>query len=205
MGVQFRSELGQDRLESLIYPHVKQILLREVGGSDACLELGCGPGQYKLIIPGKHIGLDITAQNYRPDLPRSVDIVADAQSLPFKANCFDVVFVVASLLIIPDTEAVLRESHRVLRNGGKILIFDYNYRTTRRLRELDNNHRHIWTPWGLWIKVRRGGFQAKIVDLAGLGSQDARGDAKRWLLRPRLIKWFRLLRGHPRGWGSSWC
>lgn len=60
-------------LESLIEPHIKEILLKEVKSSDVCLELGCGSGQYKLIIPGKYIGSDITAQDYKPDLPRRME------------------------------------------------------------------------------------------------------------------------------------
>lgn len=72
--------MSDKQLESLVYAHIKEILLKEVKSSDVCLDLGCGPGQYKLIIPGKYIGLDITAQNYRPDLPRRADVVADAQN-----------------------------------------------------------------------------------------------------------------------------
>lgn len=187
-------------LESLIQPDVKEILLREVKNSDVCLELGCGPGQYKLIIPGKYIGLDITAQDYKPDLPRRVDVVADAQALPFKENCFDVLFIVAALYQIPDTESVLRDVHRVLRNGGKFLIFDYNYRTTKRLKRITNNgvnRNHVWTPWGLRRKVRKVGFQAQIVELYG----DSRRRWKRWLLRFRAVRYLRLKKAQLReGW-----
>jgi len=189
------------QLESLIYAHTKEILLKEVKSSDVCLDLGCGPGQYKLIIPGKYIGLDITAQNYRPDLPRRVDVVADAQVLPFKEDCFDVVFIVAAFYQIPNTKAILRDVHRVLRNGGKFLIFDYNYRTTKRLKRTENNgvnRNHVWTSWRLRRKVRKGGFQTEIVYLYG---QDARLRWKKWLLRFRLLRWFRFLIAQLReGW-----
>ena len=188
---------NEQSLESLIQVPVKEILPREVRDSDVCLELGCGPGQNGLLIQGKYIGLDITAQDYKPGLPRRVDVVADAQALPFKENCFDVVFIVAALLIIPDTEAVLREVHRVLRNGGKFLIFDYNYRTTKRLKKSDNTHRHVWTPWKLRRKVRESGFQAEIVYL--YGQEFPRW--KRWLLSLRLVRRLRFLKAQLReGW-----
>ena len=171
-------------LESLIQPHVREILLKEVRDSDVCLELGCGPGQYKSLIPGRYIGLDITAQNYRPDLPRRVDVVADAQVLPFKENSFDVAFIVASLYQIPDMKAVLMDVHRVLRDGGKFLIFDYNYRTTKRVQRTENsgvNRNHVWTPWKLRRKVRKRGFQADIVYLYG-----------EYAIPKRIPKWIRL-------------
>lgn len=158
--------MSDKQLESLIYAHIKEILLKEVKSSDVCLELGCGPSQYRLVIPGKYIGLDITAQNYRPDLPRRVDVVADAQALPFKKNSFDVVFIVAALYQIPDTEVVLWDVYRVLKNEGRFLIFDYNYRTTKRLKQREHNgvnENHVWSPWELRRKVRKSGFQADIV------------------------------------------
>jgi len=68
---------------SLFKVPIKNVLLREVKDSDVCLDLGCGPGQYRIIIPGKYIGLDMTAQDYYPGMPRKVDVVADAQALPF--------------------------------------------------------------------------------------------------------------------------
>ena len=147
-------------LDFLIVPHVREILLREVKKSDVCLELGCGVGQYKLITPGKYIGSDITAQNYRPDLPRRVDVVADAQMLPFKEDCFNVVFIVAALCTIPDTQTALSEVHRVLRDDGKFLIFDYNYFTTKRLAKLDEAHLHIWTPWKLKQQIKKKGISS---------------------------------------------
>jgi ubiquinone/menaquinone biosynthesis C-methylase UbiE len=174
-------------LESLIYPHVKEILFREIKSLDTCLELGCGSGQYRLVVPGKYIGSDITAQNYRPELPRRIDIVADAQALPFKDDSFDVVFIVAALYQIPDVEAVMTNVYRILRNEGKFLIFDYNYRTTKRLKNIENdgiNKNHVWTPWGLKRKVKETGFQAKIVYLYG---QDTRIAWKKWLFRFKFI------------------
>lgn len=188
-------------LESLVYPHVKEILLKEVRNSDFCLELGCGPTQYRLITPGKYIGLDITGQNYRPNLPRRVDVIADAQVLPFEENSFDVVFIVAALYQIPNIEAVLMDVHRVLREGAKFLIFDYNYRTTKRLKKMENNgvnRNHVWTPWGLRRAVRWGGFQAEIVYLYG---EDVRPRWKRWLLRFRWVKYLLFLGAQLReGW-----
>lgn len=167
-----------EELYPLVQPTVKEVLSREVKESDTCLEIGCGPGQYELIIPGKYIGLDLTSEDYNSGLPRKVDIVADGQALPFKENSFEVVFIVATFLIIPDTEQALKEIYRVLKNGGKCLIFDYNLWTSRRLRKQDKTHKHIWTPWRLKKAVKNIGFQTKTVYSYG------------WHNRP---KWLRTL------------
>ncbi len=196
--------MAPTNLQSLIVPHVKQILERHVKETDVCLELGCGPGQYRLVVPGNYIGLDITAQDYKPGFPRMVDVVADAQALPFKNVCFDVVFIVAAFYQIHDTSAVLGGVHRILKLSGRFLIFDYNYRTTKRLKRQEHkgvNSNHVWTPWGLRRKLRQGGFQAEIVDLADLYPQDPRPRWKRWLLRLGLGRWLQLLRAQLReGW-----
>lgn len=57
-----------------------------------------------------HLGLDVTGE------------VADAESLPFADETFDLVVGHAFLHHIPDVEAALREIIRVLRPGGRFVI-----------------------------------------------------------------------------------
>ena len=54
----------------------------------------------------------------------------------------DLVFIVASLLIIPDTGAVFQKFRRVLRRGGCFLVFDYSWWVARRLGRMNPLHRH---------------------------------------------------------------
>jgi len=180
-------------LYSLINPIVKEILLKEVKEDDLCLDVGCGPGQYRLIIPGRYIGLDITSKDYREGLSRRVDVVADGQDLPFKDNSFDVVFIVAALYQIPDTDKVLHGVFRILKDGGRFLIFDYNYYTTKRLKEMENrgvNKNHIWSLWGLQKIVKKVGFQAKIVYLYGF---NRRRKLKKILSSFRILAYLQFL------------
>ncbi len=52
-------------------------------------------------------------------------IVADALHLPFADGSYDVVTVAFGLRNMADYPAALREMHRVLRPGGKLLILDF--------------------------------------------------------------------------------
>ena len=53
-------------------------------------------------------------------------IVADALNLPFEADGFDVVTVAFGLRNMTDYPAALREMHRVLKPGGRLVILDFS-------------------------------------------------------------------------------
>lgn len=52
-------------------------------------------------------------------------VQADARRLPFRDDAFDSVVSVCSFCSIPDPVRGLRELHRVLRHGGRILLFEH--------------------------------------------------------------------------------
>lgn len=117
--------------------------MREVMGFDKfsgakLVEVGCGMGTDLLQFArgGAHVtGVDLT--------PRSVEIsrhrfrlyemqgdfsLADAERLPFADNSFDVFYSNGVLHHTPDTEAAIREAHRVLKPGGtaKVMLYHKN-------------------------------------------------------------------------------
>jgi len=96
------------------------------------LELGCGPGL--LWVENLHripAACQITLTDFSPgmiaeaqrNLSRSRHNfrfeVVDAQSIPYEAGSFDVVIANHMLYHVPDREAALSESQRVLRPGGR--------------------------------------------------------------------------------------
>lgn len=125
------------------------------------LEIGAGPGQYRLAVRGTYVGADITAQEYKPGVPRLVDVVADANALRFRHDRFDVVFFSITFYHFPNAAAVLAQSRRVLAPGGTLLLFEYSRPSLKRLRGL-------YVRSGAHAEVRRCADWMRLLQDAGL-------------------------------------
>jgi len=146
------------------YSHVESVLKEyyaKRGGK--VLEIGAGGATYKDIF-SDYLGTDLPGNPYSQK--GDLDVYCDAQYLPFKENTFDMAFTVAALYQIPVTDLVLAEINRILKVDGYFLIFDYNKKTTRRLKATENegnNCNHVWSPWELKRIINKAGFQAQII------------------------------------------
>ncbi len=86
-------------------------------------------------------------------------IVADALSLPFPDGSFDVVTVAFGLRNMADYPAALREMHRVLKPGGRLLILDFSlpdgiFRTPYRL-----YLHHVLPRMAGWVTGERDAYE----------------------------------------------
>jgi SAM-dependent methyltransferase len=122
------------RVRSLIDPATKHYLRRYTGFGCRCLEIGCGSGQYRFVVEGEYLGVDLGANDYKEGIPSSPDLLADAFHLPFRNESFDLIFYAAVVLYFAKASDAIREACRVLRGGGELLIFDYSWKTVERLR-----------------------------------------------------------------------
>lgn len=123
--------------ESPFYRHYHHRFLddiRSLPAGSPVLELGCGLGHdglellrsgYRLvetdISPGQ-IGHARRMQHGEGFAERSFHLLADATRLPFADGSFDGVLMVAMLHHLRDPLKALREVHRVLRNGGLLVL-----------------------------------------------------------------------------------
>jgi len=112
-----------------------------VRGPARILELGAGRGwASRALAENGHevvavdaqddaeIGLGFAARLRNCPGPWFGCVAAAAEALPFRAECFDVVFCFATMRHILDLEALLQEVRRVLKPGGTFLAFDEPFR-----------------------------------------------------------------------------
>jgi len=101
------------------------------------LDLGCGEGvwlrQFAKFTPAENVyGSDIDPESIQKALDQNPEFknfnlkVGPAESLDFADNMFDIVFQNEVLEHVVDDVKVIRECFRVLKTGGKIIIFTPN-------------------------------------------------------------------------------
>jgi SAM-dependent methyltransferase len=100
-----------------------------LAGHESILDIGTGPGDFPQRLrrsehSGRIVGIDASAGMVAKAKSANVDVEfleADAQSLPFADESFDVVTARHMLYHVPDIPRALREIHRVLRANGRFL------------------------------------------------------------------------------------
>jgi dolichol-phosphate mannosyltransferase len=99
-----------------------RIVSEFVKGSASLLDAGCGSSKFTTLHP-ECLALDVRREKLRairPTNPRRVQ--ADAQHLPFKNNGFDGLLLSEVIPYVEDTSSLIREAHRVLKDGGKLVL-----------------------------------------------------------------------------------
>jgi arsenite methyltransferase len=129
-------------------PIVLPVLDRmRLGPEDNVLDIGCGAGWLARLIAeqvpeGRVVGLDISDEMIRRarrnnlDLENAMFVVGEAEEIPWDANFFTRAISVEAAYYWPDPRVALRETHRVLREGGSAWILVNYYR--------ENVHAHHW-------------------------------------------------------------
>ncbi len=175
------------------------------------VDLGCGPGVSTIELvrlrPDLHLaGLDLAsrmlAQARRRS--RSADlgdrpilwIQADAVQLPFRSGSVDALTGHSFLYLLPDRPSALRECHRVLRPGGRLVLMEPHAQSTsaRQVLGVSRDVRHLisvglWRPFSQWHGQFTRASLAETLEAAGfedVGVEEAVGGLglMAWAVRP---------------------
>jgi SAM-dependent methyltransferase len=95
-------------------PLVDWLHAQDLGGAARILDVGCGDRPYATLLPGA-VGFDVPG-NPHADLHGSID------AIPVDDASFDIVVCLQVLEHVPDPAAAVRELHRVVRPGGRVLL-----------------------------------------------------------------------------------
>jgi SAM-dependent methyltransferase len=163
-------------------PFMRRQTLRNIlapAPGERVLEVGPGTGYYSLdvarqLAPDGRLDVLDLQQPMLDELMRRAAMVGtanvfatqgDARDLPFPAATFDATFLVATLGEIPDRDQALRELHRVLKPGGRLVVGegqpDPHMLTLDDLRGRAEAigfafEEHEGTPFGYFARFRRG-------------------------------------------------
>lgn len=125
---------------------------------DHVLDVACGTGDLTQLFAAtpaaRVVGADFTApmlelarvkqRKLTPDAAAKIDYIeADAQSLPFGAESFDVVSIAFGIRNVMEPAKAVAEFARVLRPGGRLVILEFDRPTNPLIRGLN----HAYTSW----------------------------------------------------------
>lgn len=124
------------------------VVLRAVGdvAGRRLLDVGCGDGRYAIALAGQGarvVGADLSAEMIRCARAKAACrapafVRADLNRLPFPDRSFDAVLAVTVLCFTTEVANALREIHRVLAPGGRLVLGEL----------------HRWSLWALWRRIR---------------------------------------------------
>jgi len=136
--MKMKTSQAKDYLKSYEKKPGRELLKKELefvesrlGGCEHLLSVGCGPAVLEGKLKAMHDEMEIVGLDASRDMiklaPESINVVyGDAQSMGFNDETFDCMLYITSLEFIDDYKKAIKESNRVLKRKGKILVMMLN-------------------------------------------------------------------------------
>jgi ubiquinone/menaquinone biosynthesis C-methylase UbiE len=143
-------------------------------GYQRSLEIGAGTGYFSLNLMQAGVVQEATCTDISPGMMSTLagnaarlglkvkTARADAESLPFADQSFDLVLGHAVLHHLPDLERAFAEFHRVLRPGGRLVFAGEPSRFGDRLARIPKRSAHSLSP--LWRRLIRARSASAVAD-----------------------------------------
>jgi arsenite methyltransferase len=191
------------------------------------LDVGCGPGFYAAELldqvgpDGSVVGVDASRQMlavaaHRSEGRRGVAFSqAEATSLPVDDASFDRAVCVQVLEYVTDVETALRELHRALRPGGRVVIWDVDWMTVswhshdparmdRALRAWDEHLADPSLPRTLAPRMRAIGFEDVTMEGHAFATAEFTPDAYGCAVLPLIADYLATVDGFGPAEAEAW-
>jgi SAM-dependent methyltransferase len=136
------------------------------------LDVGCGTGANLEMLSqfGEAEGVDISPEALAFCQARGLEKVrpGEAEALPYADNSFDLVTGLDVVEHLDNDLAGLKEMHRVLRRGGRTLLFVPAFMFLWGVQDDISNHRRRYTLKGLKRVVKEAGFEVERATYANI-------------------------------------
>ena len=133
--------------------------LAEVHEIGKLLDVGCGSGEKRVVIPknAKYFGLDHANSKHAAF---HTDVLATAYDIPFKNGSFDTLFCTGVLEHLEEPYSAIEESYRVLRPGGYAI---YTVPLFWHIHEEPRDF-YRYTSYALRYLFEKAGFHISTID-----------------------------------------
>jgi SAM-dependent methyltransferase len=156
----------------IIASFVKQICEQVTDRRPRILDVGCGTGANVKMLSefGDAEGVDVSEDALQFCRERGLDNVklGAAEALPYDAGTFDLVTALDVVEHLDDDVAGLREMRRVLRPGGRVLIFVPTFMWLWGLQDEVSHHRRRYTLPELRRAMTEAGFEIERSTYANI-------------------------------------
>ncbi len=156
----------------IIATFVQQICSKIEGHRPHILDVGCGTGANLILLSqfGDAEGVDVSPDALAFCRERGIENVrlGAAEALPYEDGTFDLVTAFDVVEHMDDDVAGLREMRRVLRPGGRILLFVPTFMFLWGVQDEVSNHRRRYRLSELGRVVRQAGFEVERATYANI-------------------------------------
>ena len=156
----------------IIAGFVKELCAKITDRTPRILDVGCGTGANLKMLSqfGDAEGVDISPDALEFCRERGLMNVklGAAEALPYEDGAFDLVTALDVVEHLDDDLGGLREMHRVLRPGGRVLLFVPTFMWLWGIQDVVSNHRRRYTLPELRRVAREAGFEIERTTYANI-------------------------------------